>query len=70
MAQAIIVHGIDSAKLVLHVVGMDDSGHVVLRKRIPRSALLTCIANVPPLRSGLAACGSAHDWARCAILAS
>ena len=33
MAQQISVLGIDLAKLVLHVVGMDDTGHVVLRKR-------------------------------------
>jgi transposase len=65
MAQTITVLGIDIAKLVFHVVGMDDSGHVVLRKRIARSALLTFIANVPPLRIGMEACGSAHDWARC-----
>ena len=65
MAQTISVLGIDLAKLVFHVVGMDDSGHVVLRKRITRSALLTFIANVPPLRIGMEACGSAHDWARC-----
>jgi transposase len=65
MAQTISVLGIDIAKLVFHVVEMDDSGHVVLRKRIARSALLTFIANVPPLRIGMEACGSAHDWARC-----
>jgi transposase len=65
MAQSITVLGIDIAKLVFHVVGMDDSGHVVLRKRLTRSALLTFIANVPPLRVGMEACGSAHDWARC-----
>jgi transposase len=65
MAQTISVLGIDIATLVFHVVEMDDSGHVVLRKRIARSALLTFIANVPPLRIGMEACGSAHDWARC-----
>jgi transposase len=65
MAQTISVLGIDIAKLVFHVVGMDDSGHVVLRKRIARSELLTFIANVPPLRIGMEACGSAHYWARC-----
>jgi transposase len=65
MAQTISVLGIDLAKLVFHVVGMDDSGHVVLRKRITRSALLTFIANLPPLRIGMEACGSAHYWARC-----
>jgi transposase len=65
MAQTISVLGIDIAKLVFHVVGMDDSGQVVLRKRIARSALLTFITNVPPLRIGMEACGSAHDWAWC-----
>jgi transposase len=65
MAQTISVLGIDIAKLVFHVVGMNDSGHVVLRKRIARSELLTFMANVPPLRIGMEACGSAHDWARC-----
>jgi transposase len=65
MAQTISVLGIDIAKLVFHVVGMDDSGHVVLRKRIARSEVLTFIANLPPLRIGMEACGSAHYWARC-----
>jgi transposase len=65
MARTIHLLGIDIAKLVFHVVGMDDSGHVVLRKRIARSELLTFIANVPPLRIGMEACGSAHYWARC-----
>jgi hypothetical protein len=37
MAQTISVLGIDIAKLVCHVVGMDDAGHVVLRKRLARS---------------------------------
>ena len=65
MAQTLSVLGIDIATLVFHVVGMDDSGHVVLRKRLARSAWLTFIANVPPLRIGMEACGSAQYWARC-----
>src|SRR5919197_5698177 len=64
MAQHMSVLGIDIAKLVFHVVGMDDTGHVVLRKRITRRALLSFIANLPPLRIGMEACGSAHYWAR------
>jgi transposase len=44
---------------------MDDTGAVVLRKRIARRDWLAFIANVPPLRIGMEACGSAHDWARC-----
>lgn len=34
MAQQMSVLGIDIAKLVFHVVGMDDTGAVVLRKRL------------------------------------
>jgi transposase len=64
MAQQISVLSMDIAKRVLHVVGMDDTGHVVLRKRLAHGALLPCIAQLSPLRIGLEACGSAHDWAR------
>jgi hypothetical protein len=49
MAHTIRVRGIDIATLVFHVVGMDDSGHVILRKRLARSAWLTFIANLPPV---------------------
>jgi transposase len=63
MAQHMNVLGI--AKLVFRVVGMDDSGHVVLRKRLARSELLPFIAQLSPLRIRMEACGSAHYWARC-----
>jgi transposase len=65
MAQQMTVLGIDIAKLVFHVVGMDDTGAVVLRKRLARSELPRFIATLPPLRIGMEACGSAHYWARC-----
>jgi transposase len=64
MAQTISALGIDIAKLVFHIVGMDDSGHIVLRKRIARSELLHFIATLPPALIGMEACGSAHYWAR------
>src|ERR687894_1186981 len=64
MAQQMSVLGIDIAKLVFHVVGMDDSGYVVLRKRLARSELLHFIATLPPALIGMEACGSAHYWAR------
>jgi transposase len=64
MAQKISVLGLDIAKLVFHVAGMDDTGHVVLRKRMARGALLHFIAIQPPALIGMEACGSAHYWAR------
>jgi transposase len=61
MARQISVLGIDIAKLVFHVVGMNESGHVVLRKRIARSALLHFIATLPPALIGVAA-PTAQAW--------
>ena len=65
MAQAISVLGIDIATLVCHVVGMDDAGHVVLRRRLAWSECRALGPIGPPMRIGMEACGSAHDWARC-----
>lgn len=36
--------GIDIAKQIFHIVGMDDADTVVLRKRLPRGALIPFIA--------------------------
>ena len=60
----ISVLGIDIAKRVLHVVGMDERGQIVLRKRLSRHDLMPCIATLPPVLIGMEACGGAHDWAR------
>jgi transposase len=65
MAHPRRVLGIDIATRVLHGVGMADSRHVVLRKRLARRAWRTVLATVPPLRRGMDAWGSAHDGARC-----
>jgi transposase len=43
---------------------MDDTGHVVLRRRIARSELRPFIATMLPALIGMEACGSAHYWAR------
>jgi hypothetical protein len=41
MARTIRVLGIDIANLVCHIVGMDDSGHVALRRRMARGECCT-----------------------------
>ena len=58
------VLGIDIAKQIFPVVGMADSGTIVLRKRCPRGALMSFIAQLPPVVIGMEACGGAHYWAR------
>jgi transposase len=56
--------GIDIAKRVFHVVGMDERGKIVLRKRLSRHALIPFIATLPPVLIGMEAWGGAHYWAR------
>src|SRR5262244_763397 len=58
------VLGIDIAKHVFHAVGMDDTGKIVLRKRLSRHDLIPCVAKLPMVLIGIEACGGAHDWAR------
>lgn len=58
------VLGIDIAKRVFHVVGMNERGQVVLRKRLSHHALMPFITTLPPVRIGIEACSGAHYWAR------
>lgn len=56
--------GLDLAKNVLQLHGVDAHGRVVLRKRLARSRLLAFCANLPRCVIGMEACGGAHHWAR------
>jgi transposase len=56
--------GIDLAKNVFQVHGVDERGKPSLRKQLKRAQLMTFFANRPPCLIGMEACGSAHFWAR------
>lgn len=56
--------GLDLAKHVFQVHGIDASGAAVLRKRLRRSEVLTFFARLPSCLIGLEACATAHYWAR------
>ena len=56
--------GIDLAKNVFQLHGVDQRGRVVLKKRLSRKKLPAFIADLTPCLIGLEACGGAHDWAR------
>jgi hypothetical protein len=61
----IITVGIDLAKNVLAVHGVDEMGKAVLVKpKIARDQLADLIANLPPCLIGMEACSGAHHWAR------
>ena len=65
MKRDISVVGIDIAKRVFHLVGMDQRGKIVMRKRCSRGEVLPLLANLGPTTIGMEACGGAHYWARC-----
>ena len=56
--------GIDLAKNVFSLHGVDERGQVVLRKTVNRARLLALVAQVPACTIGLEACSGAHEWAR------
>jgi transposase len=56
--------GIDLAKSVLQLHGVDERGKVVLRKQLKRKDVVAYFANLEPCLIGMEACGSAHYWAR------
>ena len=64
MKPAMSVLGIDIAKRVFHVVGTDERGTIVWRKRLSRHDLIPFLAKLPPVLIGMEACGGAHYWAR------
>jgi len=56
--------GIDLAKNVFQVHGVNEHGKPVLRKQLKRDQLVTFFVNVEPCLIGMEACGGAHHWAR------
>jgi transposase len=56
--------GLDLAKSVFQVHGIDASGAVVVRRQLRRGQVEKFFAQLPPCKVGMEACGSAHHWAR------
>ena len=56
--------GIDLAKNVFQLHGVDGHGKVVLKKQMKREQMATFFANLAPALVGMEACSGAHYWAR------
>src|SRR5215218_5213294 len=63
MGQAVTI-GLDTAKSVFQVHGVDESGAVVVRRQVRRAQLLSFFAKLPACLIGIEACATAHHWAR------
>jgi transposase len=56
--------GIDLAKNVIQVHGVEERGKTVLKKQFRRDQVASFFANLPPCLVGMEACASAHHWVR------
>jgi len=56
--------GIDLAKNVFQLHGVDKQGRTAVRRAMKRDEMLPYFANLEPCLIGMEACGSAHHWAR------
>jgi transposase len=63
MVQVVTI-GLDIAKSVFQVHGVDAGGEVIVRRQIRRAQVLQFFAKQPVCLVGIEACASAHHWAR------
>ena len=62
--QAITTIGLDIAKSVFQVHGIDAEGNVILRRQLKRRYVLAFFQKLPPCLVGIEACASSHHWSR------
>ena len=62
--QTIKTIGLDIAKSVFQVHGVDATGQVVIRRQLKRRSVLAFFQKLPPCLVGIEACASSHHWSR------
>ena len=62
--QMITTIGLDIAKSVFQVHGVDAAGEVVIRRQFKRRSVLAFFQKLPPCLVGIEACASSHYWSR------
>jgi hypothetical protein len=60
----VAIIGLDIAKSVFQVHGVDAAGQVVIRRRLMRGRVLAFFEKLKPCLVGIEACSSSHYWAR------
>jgi hypothetical protein len=62
--QSISTIGLDIAKSVFQVHGVDAAGQVIIRRQLKRRFVLSFFEKLPPCLVGIEACASSHYWSR------
>jgi transposase len=62
--QTVTTIGLDIAKSVFQVHGIDAEGKVILRRQLKRRYVMAFFQKLPPCLVGIEACASSHHWSR------
>src|SRR5712691_1798770 len=62
--QAVTTIGLDIAKMVFQVHGVDAEGKVTIRRKLKRRYVAAFFQKLPPCLVGVEACASSHHWSR------
>jgi transposase len=62
--QSVTTIGLDIAKSVFQIHGVDAHGNVAVRRQLKRRHVVTFFEKLPPCLVGLEACASSHHWSR------
>src|SRR6266498_3096567 len=62
--QAVTTIGLDIAKSIFQVPGVDAEGNVVVRRKLKRRYIVAFFQKLPPCLVGIEACASSHHWSR------
>ncbi len=62
--QTVTTIGLDIAKSVFQIHGVDATGQVVIRRQLKRRFVMTFFQKLPPCLVGIEACASSHHWSR------
>src|SRR5436309_13411694 len=62
--QAVTTIGLDIAKSVFQIHGVDAAGNVIVRRQLKRRYVLPFFQRLPPCLVGIEACPSSHLWSR------
>lgn len=62
--EGVVTVGLDIAKSVFQVHGVDTAGHVIVQRKLTRAKLIPFFEKLPHCRVGIEACATAHHWGR------
>ena len=58
----VVTVGLDIAKSVFQVHGVDAEGNVLIRRQLKRRYVLAFFEKLPPCLVGIEACATSHHW--------